>query len=83
MVLFHLEESLTMNEKIKQLAKEAGIWFEDSKEIRTHNISTTTLERFAKLIINDSCAALHPVLRDMISRGKGVDLIKEHFGVDK
>ena len=72
-----------MNHKIKQLAKEAGIWFEDSKEFRTHSVSTTTLERFAELVIKDSCAALNPMLRDMISRGKGVDLIKKHFGVEE
>lgn len=42
-----------MNEKIKQLAKEAGIWFEDNKEIRTHSISTTTLERFAELVVKE------------------------------
>jgi hypothetical protein len=44
-----------MNEKIKTLAKQAGIWFEDSKDIRNHTISTTTLERFALLIVEE-CA---------------------------
>lgn len=36
-------------------------------------------EKFAELIIAECCVALHPMLRDMISRSKGVDLIVEHF----
>ena len=37
------------------------------------------LNKFAELIIAECCVALHPMLRDMISRSKGVDLIVEHF----
>lgn len=37
--------------------------------------------RFAELIVKECCRALNPVLRDMISRGQGVDLIKQHFGI--
>ena len=36
-------------------------------------------EKFAELIIAECCVALHPMLRDMISRTQGVDLIKKHF----
>lgn len=39
-------------------------------------------EKFALLIVAESCRALNPMLRDMISRGQGVDLIKKHFGVE-
>lgn len=39
------------------------------------------IERFAELIVKECCQALHPMLRDQISRGQGVDLIKKHFGV--
>lgn len=39
-------------------------------------------ERFAQLIVAEACQALSPMLRDQISRGQGVDLIKRHFGVE-
>ena len=39
--------------------------------------------RTAELIIRECCRALNPMLRDMISRGQGVDLIKQHFGVEE
>lgn len=37
--------------------------------------------RFAELIVQECCQALNPMLRDMISRGQGVEAIKKHFGV--
>ena len=37
---------------------------------------------FAKLIVRECGVALHPMLRDMISRGQAYNLIKEHFGVE-
>lgn len=39
-------------------------------------------KKFAELIIRECCIALNPMLRDMISRGQGVDLIKLHFGMN-
>ena len=41
------------------------------------------LQQFAELIIAECCVALHPMLRDMISRTQGVDLIVKHFGVEE
>lgn len=38
-------------------------------------------EKFAELIVQECEVALQPILRDMISRGKAVELIREHFGV--
>ena len=38
--------------------------------------------KFAELIVRECCRALNPMLRDMISRGQGVDLIKLHFGMN-
>ena len=38
--------------------------------------------KFAELIVRECCLALNPMLRDMISRGRGVDLIKLHFGMN-
>ena len=40
------------------------------------------LDLFAELIVRECCIALNPMLRDMISRGQGVDLIKLHFGMN-
>jgi hypothetical protein len=40
-------------------------------------------QRFAELIVKECCLALQPMLRDMISRGQGVDMIVRHFGVEE
>ena len=40
------------------------------------------LDLFAELIVKECCIALNPMLRDMISRGQGVDMIKLHFGMN-
>jgi hypothetical protein len=67
-----------MNERILELADKAvedissGPW----------NISDEFCEKFAQLIVRECCIALNPMLRDMISRGQGVDLIKLHFGMN-
>ena len=64
-----------MNERIKQLAEQAT----------SYNNSDGWLfdkQKFAELIVRECCIALNPMLRDMISRGQGVDLIKLHFGMN-
>lgn len=45
--------------------------------------TTTELCQFAELIIEECCAALNPMLRDMISRGQGVELIRKQFGIEE
>jgi hypothetical protein len=40
------------------------------------------LDLFADLIVQECGVALSPMLRDMISRGRAVELIKKHFGVE-
>ena len=45
-------------------------------------IPNTFAEKFAELIVRECCIALNPMLRDMISRGQGVDMIKLHFGMN-
>ena len=40
-------------------------------------------ERLAKIFIDECRVALSPMLRDMISRGQAIQLIEQHFGVDK
>ena len=69
-----------MNEKIKELAEQA------TRNVESANSYHSTVfdkEKFAELIVEEACRALHPMLRDQISRGQGVDLIKQHFGVEE
>jgi hypothetical protein len=66
-----------MNGRLKTLAKQAGIWFEDTKNIRTHSISTTTLERFAELIVKE-CADVAGDDWDTAGRA-----VAKHFGVER
>lgn len=40
-------------------------------------------QKFAELIIKQCGVALHPMLRDMVSRGQAYELIKQHFGVEE
>lgn len=88
-----LENGLIMNEKIKGLAQEAGIWFEDSKEVRTHSVSTTTLNRFAGLIVQECIKQVEPTphhevwAQSYLGGVDGLELleskvkqIKKHFG---
>lgn len=63
-----------MNEKIKQLALQAGIQDNPDQE---------GLDLFAELIVKECSVALSPMLRDMISRGQAYDLIKQYFGVEE
>lgn len=81
-----------MNERIRELAIEAG---EYVNTVYTPPVRSKTpgkiwedghvgwneqfQAKFAELIIAECCVALHPMLRDMISRSQGVDLIVEHF----
>ena len=71
-----------MNERIKQLAQEAGINIPADTEYNGH-IYRDALEKFANLIVKECGVALSPMLRDMISRGQAYDLIKDHFGVEE
>jgi hypothetical protein len=76
-----------MNDRIRQLAEQAGIGYGNLSTGHGDNWQFAgrpeELERFAQLIVAECCQALHPMLRDQISRGQGVDLIKKHFGVSE
>ena len=37
------------------------------------------VERLMELTVAECCLAISPMLRDMISRGQAIDLIKQHF----
>ena len=41
------------------------------------------IERLIELTVRECCIALNHMLRDMISRGQGADMIKLHFGVEE
>ena len=69
-----------MNERIKELAVEAG--YKDLPTVRLA-FQGFDKQKFAELIVKECCVALNPMLRDMISRGQGADLIKQHFGVEE
>ena len=69
-----------MNERIKELLAQAGYKPLPGFDF-ANSLEEVFLQKFAELIVEECCRALHPMLRDMISRGHGVDLIKEHFGV--
>lgn len=62
-----------MNKRIEELAVIAGF--------DVYSWNENELEKFAMLILTECDIALHPMLRDMISRGKAVELIREHFGL--
>jgi hypothetical protein len=72
-----------MNERIKQITGQVldelvpetwvALGYDKIKEIQN---------RTAEIIIRECCIALNPMLRDMISRGQGVDMIKLHFGMN-
>jgi len=61
-----------MNERIRELAEQVYGSQATEQEIK-----------FAELIIQQCGVALSPMLRDMVSRGKAFDLIKDHFGVEE
>ena len=69
-----------MNERIKELEQQCWSHRVDGKLVDGQLHFDT--QKFAELIIRECCIALNPMLRDMISRGQGVDLIKLHFGMN-
>ena len=70
-----------MNERIRELINEATSFKEGDTEGK-YDIEVFDKEKFAELIVRECCIALNPMLRDMISRGQGVDMIKLHFGMN-
>ena len=77
-----------MNERIRELAGQAGFETEHHKWIFANDNAGEgecheLLEKFAELIVRECGIALSPMLRDMISRGQAYDMIKEHFGVEE
>jgi hypothetical protein len=69
-----------MNERIKLLVEEARLITVDDT---TRYASDDEFEqRFAEAVIRECCIALNPMLRDMISRGQGREIILQHFDIN-
>jgi hypothetical protein len=71
-----------MNERIKELAEQAGMIIGDAGEFDMAKFMPKEV-KFAQLIVKECGVALSPMLRDMVSRGQAFDLIKKHFGVEE
>lgn len=73
-----------MNKLLEDLVSQASeeVWgnnpYNGSPDFEGYALNS---EKFAELMLKECEVALSPMLRDMISRGKAVELIKEHFGV--
>ena len=60
------------------------VWHKyDIENDQEHFPTDEMMTKFAELIVRECGVALRPMLRDMVSRGKAYDLIKEHFGVEE
>jgi hypothetical protein len=64
-----------MNSRVQELAQQAT---EDILGVKVLN-----QQHFAELIVAECCVALRPMLRDMISRTQGVEMIVRHFKDDE
>jgi hypothetical protein len=65
-----------VNQRIQALIDQVGT------DVSGKWISVDDAETLAEAIIRECCTALNPMLRDMISRGQGRELILEHFGIN-
>ena len=72
-----------MNERIKELWSQAGGHYNSGNQHTWPEYTINDPEKFAELIVQECGVALSPMLRDMISRGQAVELIKKHFGVEE
>jgi hypothetical protein len=73
-----------MNKRIKKLLNEATSGHEQEHDrSKVMTVSDKEMDKFAELIVQECGVALSPMLRDMISRGQAVELIKKHFGVEE
>ena len=76
-----------MNERIKELAKQAGIdeWWDSGNERR--EVLQEHLEKLAELIVEECVEVAHPKLTDVGEWAAGMRLVqkrlKQHFGVEE
>jgi hypothetical protein len=77
-----------MNSRFEELAKSAGIHFDDTRDNRIHYIQTTTLQKFAELIVSDSISVIQSRFMGDLNREdmevrRIIEDIQKHFGVEK
>jgi hypothetical protein len=68
-----LQECIVPADQVEGYAESKGLVIPNEK---------LDVAKFAEMIVRECCVALNPMLRDMISRGQGVDMIKLHFGMN-
>jgi hypothetical protein len=71
-----------MNQLVNDLAEHADFYVGNEHSDKSHEEKQRIfMEHFTLLVIEEATRALNPMLRDMISRGQAVSLIKQHFSV--
>ena len=70
-----------MNERIKELVKEAGLTLVPNSKPIIYQGPMSELEKFAEMIVGE-CLNLVDRGGEFVSRPKLVERIKEHFGVE-
>jgi len=73
-----------MNERIKELAKQAGLEFDDDLALEPEPIYYTSqkdLEKFAELIVRECAEQVKNLHAN--KRISGAEIIREHFGVEE
>ena len=71
-----------MNERIRELAEQAGLEFDDDLALESEPIYYTTqkdLEKFAELIVRECIRLCDQV--DVVGADECIDNIKEHFEI--
>jgi hypothetical protein len=75
-----------MNERIQELADQAGIHFGRSATLDGNNIArfvtTSDMEKFAELIVAECCNFNYDFLESYREACEVNSKIREHFGVD-
>ncbi len=76
-----------LNEKIKEKVMDTYLYdnYEsaEGRQQKVYGFTEDGLKRFTESIIQECAYSLNPMLRDMISRGQGVKLIYNHFGIEQ
>jgi hypothetical protein len=76
-----------MNERIKQLALDAGIgftlWDDSGREMIDNYTPEEYLEKFAELIVRECVGVVEDAVTHREPASTYVDKIKHHFGVEE
>jgi hypothetical protein len=72
-----------MNQRIRELAEQAGAYFGEKLEHAVIFDEMDDFEKFAELIVRECIDCLKPLSRNHSMVGAAQDTIKEHFGVEE